>query len=111
MDWLDQILGKWGAALAKAAMSAAIVLILIFLLTCCIVPILRRQFLRTVNRQTDVKMGLQGARMVNVLVNGQTTHMCPAVQGLLGDADLFPVPDYMDDEDDPEDDSEVEEKF
>ena len=37
MDWLDQILGKWGAALAKAAMSAAIVLILIFLLTCCIV--------------------------------------------------------------------------
>ena len=27
LDWLDQILGKWGAVLAKAAMSAAIVLI------------------------------------------------------------------------------------
>ena len=47
---------------------------------------------------------------MNVLVNGQMTHMCPVVQGLLEDADLFPAPDYMDNDDNPEDDSEAEEK-
>ena len=58
LDWLDQILGKWGAVLAKAAMSAAIVLIMVSFLACCIVPMLRRQCLRAMDRHTDSMMGL-----------------------------------------------------
>ena len=54
-------------------------------------------------------MGLQGGWMVNVLANGQMTHMRPVVQGLLGDADLFPIPDYLNDDDDPEDEFKPEE--
>ena len=61
--------------MAKAAMSAAIVLIMVSFLACCIVPMLRRQCLRAMDRQTDIMMGLQGARMVNVLANEQMRRM------------------------------------
>lgn len=89
--------------MAKAAMNAAIVLILVSFLTCCIIPMLRRQCLQAMDKRADVMMGLQGPRMENVLANGQMTHMRPVVQGLLGDVDLLPIPDHLDNADNPED--------
>ncbi len=61
------------------------------------------------DKRTDMMMGLQGARMVNVLANGHMAHMRPVVQELLGDADLFLTPGYADD-DDSEDGLELEER-
>ena len=46
-DGLEGIFGEWGAVLAKIGLSALVVLIMFFLLTCCIVPILKRWCVRT----------------------------------------------------------------
>lgn len=102
-DWLELNLGKWGAILAKAAIAAALLLILVFLLLFCIVPVVRRWCLRTVERQTDTVIGLQRAMMLSQLPPRQLVLLSPAIEGVNGgsgsgiaEPDLFPVPNYMD---------------
>jgi len=54
-DWLDQMFGEWGSVLVNTGINALIVLIVAFLLACCIVPILRRQCRRTMDKQTVLR--------------------------------------------------------
>ena len=93
VDWFEQILGKWGAVWAKAAIGAAIVLILIFLLACCIVPILRRRCQKMVEDRADRVMGLQGAQLVNILADGHLNHMHTVLQGVIANPALRPTPE------------------
>lgn len=97
-DWLDLNLGKCEAILAKTAISAAIVIILI-LFGMLHHTHRKKHCLTEMNNQTSYMMGLNRTHLVNVLANEQTSYMLPMIQGVLNSPDLFPVPDYMRDDD------------
>ncbi|CAJ1082563.1 syncytin-B-like [Xyrichtys novacula] len=101
-DWLDQILGKWGAVWAKIGLSALAVLILISFLTCCI--ILRRQCLRALGRQVTVATGLQKAQMLDLLTPSQMAQLClnDSRAGNGDYTDLYPNPACVGDSDEDE---------
>ena len=105
-DWLDQILGKWGAVLAKAGISALIVLILVLFLTCCVIPILKRRCVRAMDKQMMVVAGLQRAQMLNMMTPMQMAQICAKEAGNGKTPDLFPLPDSLQSSD--EDDQSVD---
>lgn len=89
-DGLDQILGKLGAVLAKAAISAVLVLIVTFLLICCILPMLRRQCQQKIMKEV---MGLKKAHVLHMSTLEQQAQILLAHLEIgLGEPDLFPVP-------------------
>ncbi|KAK9533170.1 hypothetical protein VZT92_008317 [Zoarces viviparus] len=100
-DWLDRMLGKWGSVLVKAGISALIVLIVAFLLACGIVPILRRQCQRCMDKQMGAMANLQLARMMNMMTIERGTK-AQFAQMVVGRPDLFPIPDYLEESDEME---------
>jgi len=93
-DWLDQMFSKWGSVVVNTAISALIVLIVAFLLACCIVPILRRQCRRSMDKQMGVMADLQLAQMMNMMTTEPGTKARFA-QMVIGRPDRFPIPDYV----------------
>lgn len=98
LDELEEIFGKWGAALAKIGVSALVVLIMLFLLTCCIVPILKKWYVRAMDKKLDFVMDIQGAQMhINKYVDPRQLVRRILLAQREDTPDLFPIPDYLDD--------------
>ena len=103
---LEDIFGKWGAVLSKIGISALTVLILVFLLTCCIVPILKRWCMRAMDEKLNLAADIQGAKMPSMMPPEQMVRRILLTQRGEGIPDLFPTPDYMKDKDISDDEDE-----
>ena len=83
--------------MAKIGISTLIVLILVFLLTCCIVPILKRWCMRAMDEKLNLAADIQGAKMRSMMPPEQLVRRILLTQRGEGIPDLFPTLDYMKD--------------
>nr|XP_054599127.1 uncharacterized protein LOC129163912 [Nothobranchius furzeri] len=76
LDSLALKLGQWGAILVKAGISAIVVLILISLLACCILPVVRRLWERTLAAQMNLAASSQYVQMEMAAMDSARHPMC-----------------------------------
>ena len=94
-DGLEEIFGKWGAVLAKTGIVLLIVLILFSLLTCCIVPILKKWCLRAMDKRLNLITDMQRAQMLSMLTAEQLVRRILLTQRREEASDSFPIPGGM----------------